>query len=240
MINPKQQQASLSSQSGFTIIESLVALLVAAFLLAAIAPVIVLSVATRVQSRRVESATDAAKSYIDGLRSGTITTAPPATGTSGSTPITLDSYAAPSLGTLTCSANAYCSSPSTDLYCIDGDGDGSCTVNSTKDFVIQVFRYNSNSTDSTDPNKGYSLGLRVYRADGFTNDGVNLKKGTKQATFTGGAGDRKSPLLEITTEISNSSTTFDNFCNRLKQPTATPSPTPTATPTTSPTPQSQC
>src|SRR6476646_10172642 len=61
-----------SSQSGFTIIESLLAILVVSLLMTAISPVIVLSVATRVQAKRVEAGTQAAKTYIDGVRSGVI------------------------------------------------------------------------------------------------------------------------------------------------------------------------
>jgi prepilin-type N-terminal cleavage/methylation domain-containing protein len=221
MIQYKHQQ-EISNESGFTIIESLIAILVAAILLSAIAPVIVLSVATRVQAKRIDSATNAAKTYLDGVKSGTITT-PPTTGESSGTPIKINDYAAPSLGTLTCSANAYCSAPSTDLYCIDGDG-GGCTNNSAIDLVIQAFRYNKATittggvtTNITDPAQGYQLGVRVYRADGFASNGGNLKKApNKQTTFTAGLGDRKSPLVEMTTEISNTSTTFENFCNRLK------------------------
>ena len=72
MIYLKKQHLFPSSNSGFTIIESLVAIIVVGILMTAIAPTIVLSVATRVQARRVEVATDAAQSYIDGVRSGTI------------------------------------------------------------------------------------------------------------------------------------------------------------------------
>jgi len=200
MINHKQQQMFSSNQTGFTIIESLVAILVAGILLAAIAPVIVLSVGTRVQARRVELATDLAKTYLDGVKAGTIP-APPSTGTD-----TLSTYKAPKANTLTCNPNDYCSQPSTDLYCMS-----SCST--AKDFVIQAFRYNTVSNDLTN---GYGLGLRVYRVDAFKdNDSAVLKSGTKQATFTGGPGDRKSPLVEITTEISNSSTTLDSLCKRL-------------------------
>lgn len=60
------------TQSGFTIIESLLAILIVSLLMVAIAPTIVLSVATRVQARRVELATDAARTYIDGVKAGTI------------------------------------------------------------------------------------------------------------------------------------------------------------------------
>jgi len=51
MITPKQ------AQFGFTIVESLMAIVVVAILMTAISPVIILSVATRVQARRVELAT---------------------------------------------------------------------------------------------------------------------------------------------------------------------------------------
>ena len=61
-----------SGESGFTIIESLIALVVVAILMVAIAPVIVFSTATRVQSRRIELGTQAAKSYIEGVRTGAI------------------------------------------------------------------------------------------------------------------------------------------------------------------------
>jgi prepilin-type N-terminal cleavage/methylation domain-containing protein len=241
MVHHKQQQASLSSQSGFTIIESLVAILVVAILLTAIAPVIVLSVATRVQAKRIETATDAAKSYIDGVRSGTITA--PNSPITDSTDIA--DYAAPTAnGSLTCTANAYCSSPANNLYCVSLDGNN-CTTTSTNNFVIQAIRYNKatvtsggSTTNIVDSTKGYQLGIRVYRADGFA-DSTPLKKAKatppnpKQATFTGGGGDRKTPLVEITTEITKG-VTFSDFCDRLRQPSPTPAPSP------APPAQSQC
>lgn len=73
MIPSKQKPPSPpSTQSGFTIIESLLAILIVSLLMVAIAPTIVLSVATRVQARRVELATAAARTYIDGVKAGTI------------------------------------------------------------------------------------------------------------------------------------------------------------------------
>ncbi|WYL96313.1 MAG: hormogonium polysaccharide secretion pseudopilin HpsB [Gloeotrichia echinulata IR180] len=211
MTNDKQQQASVSSQSGFTIIESLVAILVVSLLLAAIAPVIVLSVATRVQAKRIETATDAAKSYIDGVRSGTITAPPsPITGTSDTA---LSSYAAPTAGSLTCgTGSGYCTVPATNLYCFSVDGNN-CTTTNTINFVIQAFRYNKATTTTT---SGYQLGIRVYRADGFASDGGVLKTApNKQNTFTAGLGDRKAPLVEMTTDIGKG-VSFSDFCDRLK------------------------
>ena len=203
-----RKSLSQSCESGFTIIDSLVALIVAAILLAAIAPVLVLSTATRVQSRRVELATQAAKTYIDGVRTNTIAD-PPATNPITTTPA---QYGVPTAGSLTCyTANNYCSSPSADLYCVDSDGDSKCTNTSVKDLIIQAFRYNSSSSDA---NNGYSLALRVYRADGFKGSDA-LKKSTKQNTFTGGIGDRKTPLIEMTTEITKSQTSYSSLCQRL-------------------------
>lgn len=218
MIHQKQQAFS-SSQSGFTIIESLVAIVVVGILLAAIAPVIVLSVATRVQARRVELATDAVQTYIDGVRSQAIPP-PPITDTADNS----GNYPAPPVGNLTCNtANAYCSAPATNLYCIDGDTDGSgCTMSSIRDFIIQALRRNTSSTTSQDT---YQLRIRIYRADGFANDGGNLTIApSKQLIFTNKASDRKAPLLETTTEISSKVMTFSDFCARLKPLRSNPNP----------------
>ncbi len=218
----RYKQKILSNQSGFTIIESLVAIMVAGILMTAIAPTIVLSVATRVQAKRVESAVDASKSYIDGVRSGTITPPPlPANKTEDELKVyDFSQYNAPQQGTLTCTANTYCTSPQTNLYCIDGDADGSCSSTNSRDMIVQAFRYNKNSTD---PEDGFSLGVRVYRADAFKS-GITLKalkdpNTKKESTFTGGTGLKsvQTPLMEITTEISNG-TQFGNFCARLQTP----------------------
>jgi len=71
MITRKQKQCSTqSSQSGFTIVESLMAVVVAAVLMTAIAPVIVLSAATRVQTSGTGN--PSRETYVDGLRGGAI------------------------------------------------------------------------------------------------------------------------------------------------------------------------
>ncbi len=204
-----------SRQGGFTIIESLVAILVVSLLLAAIAPVITLSVATRVQSRRVELATQAARVYIDGVRTQKIT-APGSTGSD-----TLQAYAAPTAtGSLTCTANSYCTAPTeTSLYCVDFDGTGNCETTSLIDIVVQAFRRNSASSN---PNSGYALGIRVYRANAFglsttlsrNNANGNNEKVT-QASFTGGAGQQKAPLLEMTTDINDTVPKYGDLCARL-------------------------
>ncbi|MCV3216761.1 hormogonium polysaccharide secretion pseudopilin HpsB [Plectonema radiosum NIES-515] len=215
---------SKSRQEGFTIIESLVAIVVVSVLLAAIAPVIILSVATRVQARRVEFATQAAKSYIDGVRTKQIE---PPSATSDSL---LKDFPAPTNpGSLNCAANSYCTTtgttstgtpPSpTNLYCIDFDGDNTCKNSSTTDMVVQVFR---NKTSTT----GYALGVRVYRANAFKS-GITfkaLKDSTsnnpikQQQTFTGGTGlgNQQAPLVEMSTDITDTVPSYGDLCNRLQ------------------------
>lgn len=211
-----------NSEGGFTIIESLVAILVVSILLVAIAPVLSLSLATRVQSRRVELATQAARSYIDAVKTKKI--APPVE--TGAT-TTLTAYSAPTAtGTLTCDANFPCTAPTgSSLYCVDFDGiiddsDGKlkCKNTSVTDMIVQGFRYNPANSNSNDAAKGYALGVRVYRADAF-NDSTALLTSTslpnnKQTTFTGGVGQRKAPLVEMTTDINDTVPKYSDLCAR--------------------------
>jgi prepilin-type N-terminal cleavage/methylation domain-containing protein len=228
---------SKSREGGFTIIESLVAIVVVSVLLSAIAPVIILSVATRVQARRIEFATQAAKSYIDGVRTKQIE---PPLATSDSH---LKDFPVPTNpGSFNCAANSYCTTtgttspgnpPSpTNLYCIDIDGvtvppstnatdPPKCQNTSTTDMIVQVFR---NKTSTT----GYALGVRVYRANAFksgitfqaskdtypNNTNKNFKQ---QQTFTGGTGLSKlqAPLVEMSTDINDTIPSYSDLCSRL-------------------------
>jgi prepilin-type N-terminal cleavage/methylation domain-containing protein len=216
MIKRKQQPKNrLYSESGFTIIESLVAIVVAGILLAAIAPVIVLSTATRVQSRRVELATRTAKSYIDGVKTGAIPPpTPPVVLTPNST--TLDGY-------LFDISKVPVPTAITNLYCVDSKNGNSTTCDATQpaQFAIQAFSSASSASDVTNGN-GYHLGLRVYRSDAFkdstplTASSSSTANDTQtQQTFTGGGGNRKAPLIEISTDINTSSTTYESLCSRL-------------------------
>lgn len=140
------------------------AIVVVAILLVSIAPMIVLSVATRVQARRIELGTQAAWSYVDALRSET--TAGPDNG------VYLDlsdSDAAaekrakfikdvfskveppdPSASTAldNCKPTGaaddpypYCEQTKTSsLYCVDNDDEPGCSKDSLTDMVIQSFR----------------------------------------------------------------------------------------------------
>lgn len=212
----KKAVSNIPSEGGFTIVESLVAILVASILLAAIAPVLSLSVATRVQSRRVELATQAAKAYIDAVRTQKIT-APPESGTY--TPAT--NPAPTATGNLTCTANSYCTAPTAttaSLYCVDFDSTNSCETNSLTDMVVQAFRYNPSNSNSNPAITGYTLGLRVYRADAFRGSATLLKNNptkTTQKTFTAGTGQRTAPLVEMTADISDIVPKYSDLCARF-------------------------
>lgn len=208
-----QRQNKQSNQGGFTIIESLIAIIVVAILMTAIAPVILLSTATRLQARRVELATQAAKAYIDGVVAGNID-AP-----AESDKDNIADTSVPIVGSISsCDSGKYCSTDKK-LFCVDGDNDNKCLNTSPKDLIVQSFRTKG------DASKGFGLGVRVYRGDGFK-DGEAFKKGEKQSTIGSagrgengvievGLGNRKTPLVEMTTDISTD-TNFTNFCQRLQ------------------------
>lgn len=216
--------------SGFTIIECLVAIAIVSILMTVIAPVISLAVGNRVQARRVELATQAARDYVNGIQAGVIE-APRQTirlseVDSGNNFVSqrtafANVYPPSTSGSLLCrattSSNFYCSNSATSsLYCVDLDGNG-CTSNSGKDLLIQAFR--SVTPVSADADKGYLLGVRVYRADGFGDKSPLLKSDPKtkrtQLTFSGGMGKIKAPLVEMTTEIVNNQANMQDFCDRL-------------------------
>ncbi|EGK90588.1 prepilin-type cleavage/methylation domain-containing protein [Microcoleus vaginatus PCC 9802] len=204
----QQQNLSQSRDGGYTIIESLVAMIVVSVLMIAIAPVMAFSVATRVQARRTELATQAARTYINALRTGAIKPGVPGF------PIPapagdLGGAAVPTVA---------------DTYCVDLDGDmagGPCAPSSTKDFRVQGAWLNKDATGSDLTSKGYQLLVRVYRADSF--DGtVTLKapkNATKQSVVGSGLGDRTMPVVEMSTEIPpTGAPSYNSISDRLKKP----------------------
>ncbi len=219
MIKYKQQIYS-SGESGFTIIESLVALLVVAILLTAIAPVIVLATATRVQSRRVELATQAAKTYIDSVRTGAI--AAPSVIVSLAVPTALAPRKVAGTGStpgdylINSTDEMPPPTSSTGLYCFTMNGNITTTDCTDKPFEFYIQAAQIKVTGSQ-ANDGYRLGIRVYRANADFTKPLTVSDDTKktQKTFTGGLGDRQAPLIEMTTDIGNSTTSFQALCKRL-------------------------
>lgn len=206
----QHQNLSQSRDGGYTIIESLVAMIVVSVLMIAIAPVMAFSVATRVQARRTELATQAAKAYIDGLRSESIKFGGPIKGFPAR-------YTATNQEDL---ANAPVPGNTDNLYCVDMDGTRDCETSSTKDFYVQGVWLNPDpSITNGDPTlKGYQLLVRVYRADSFA-AGVTLNQ-TPQAKKQSvvGLGDRTKPVVEMSTEIpASGNPSYKSILERLKK-----------------------
>ncbi|MEH2351070.1 MAG: hormogonium polysaccharide secretion pseudopilin HpsB [Nostoc sp.] len=212
-MNPRQLQelSTQSNESGFTIIESLVAILVVAVLLVAIAPVLVMSTATRVQAKRVELATGAAKAFIDAIKSKivsdpTITVTLTADPTRKVSTSTSDYLMSSTLAPTTATKNT--------LYCFNKNGSLANPGCTSDLFYIQAIRAAVTGSDP-DSGQGYRLGIRVYRSDADFDYLTAASGGKKAATFTGGLGDRKAPLVEMTTEIVRGQPSYNALCGRL-------------------------
>ncbi len=197
----QQQNLSQSRDGGYTIIESLVAMIVVSVLMIAIAPVMAFSVATRVQARRVELATQAARTYIDALRTGAIKPEdenlfPPQDAA--------DIPAAPA--------------DVNNLYCVSLDENNVCNVTSRNtDFRVQGVRQ-SVSADNLEAKKaGYRLTVRVYRADA-----TGTLTPTGQSIVGAGLGNPQAPLVVMETEIppapEGGASPYRSLCDRLRQP----------------------
>ncbi|MEG5234424.1 hormogonium polysaccharide secretion pseudopilin HpsB [Microcoleus sp. AT9b-C3] len=203
----QQQNLSQSQDGGYTIIESLVAMIVVSVLMIAIAPVMAFSVATRVQARRTELATQAARTYIDALRTGAIK------------PADVRGFPIPVTNQNNNVAEATAPADSSKLYPLDMDGGGFSPTSSTDFYVQGAWRNPSNPPDPT--KTGYELMVRVYRADSFAS-GVTLKqnpKSEKKQSVVGGLGDRTMPVVEMTTQIprtTGETSAYESLCARLK------------------------
>ncbi|WP_072619402.1 hormogonium polysaccharide secretion pseudopilin HpsB [Spirulina major] len=234
------QPKPTNTESGFTIIESLLAVIVIAIVLVGIGPIIAFSASTRLQSRRIEVGIQSARGYISGVQSGTIAPPPITEAGAGDTvALKLKDVNVPASAALACTSNAYCTAPAPttefSLYCIDQDNDGRCTSTSSNDLIIQAFGKQAPLGSATTPTAdqraeaGYQLGIRVYRANGFQSD-VTLKKssdntstsgGRNQASIvTGGLGSRNLPVVEMTTEMGidgSGGTRYEDFCKRINR-----------------------
>ena len=218
--------AKTRSQRGFTLVEALVAVIVVGILITALTPLLVFSVAARVQARRVDLASQAGRSYIDAVRSGAISVAGlPNTGanklvTDYATPLTTPPKPVKTFEGIDPPdpANYLTSAPPG--VNIDGDGDGQ--VGGTFDFIIQPMRTriipDAPATDEPATvadrdaalrRQGFLVGVRVYRADAFGSAfSPTLYKGlgdpqcsNSRGVFIGSLGNRACPIVVMRAEI---------------------------------------
>ena len=197
-----------SAQSGFTIIEALVALIIASILLIGLAPIVVLSVASRVQARRVDLGTQAARTYIDGLRAAV--NVPPTNNAA--------QFDQPDLGVTPPTAM-----DDTLGICVDKNIKtlASCAAdpNNPPFLYLQAFR-NGLAIPPAQPadvvKQGYCVGVRVYRADAFNGGGAPTEIQPRKNMFTETSTTKNYPLVVMRAEILNQ-TDFNTYASRFPQ-----------------------
>lgn len=205
----QQQNLSQSRDGGYTIIESLVAMIVVSVLMIAIAPVMAFSVATRVQARRVELATQAARTYIDALRTGAIVGPQPGPAGQG--------FPSPFTGSVN-QTNPPVPTASTNpnLYCVDLDGQKCAPRSNISNRAFYVQGAWQNTSNPADPTTtGYPLLVRVYRGDAAFG---SLTAG-QQSVANSGLGDPKAPVVVMQTEIppttKGDASAYRSLCARI-------------------------
>lgn len=185
------------SDSGLTLIECLVAIVVIGITTAAIGPMMVFSVATRVQNQRTEQALQLAQSEIDKVRlivelggnyRDDLAAIPlPSTIT---TDIVRDV-----LAPTTFESTASAITQATDARMVDLDGDGDY------EYAIQLFRTEGISSGSTPV--AFDVGARVYDIRRAEANLGNLVASTAGLMFTSGEGEAGTrPLVALYSQIS--------------------------------------
>lgn len=195
--------------SGYTLLESLMAIVVVAILVAAVAPMLALTTASRVQARRVDQATQALRAYIDGVRGGALPPPQKFVVVDPDFAFKPPFYDYPPATSLSGYVTASDRDPGT---LVDTNGNG-FNINDPQDLVIQAIRPIATATprlliaDKNTPaeldlarKQGYIMVLRVYRADAFS--GGNTPDLTEQPNvLIGGVGSRRNPLVSTFAEV---------------------------------------
>lgn len=200
------------SEQGFTLLESLMGMVVISMVVVTITPPIFLAVATRVQNRRAEQAMQLAQGEVDRVRvlmeQGDSNLPTIASGlnndiTSGSTPTTLS--------TTIKSNNTSCSNLDTGTQvaankALQVDINRDCQP----DFLVQTFRDGGTTALGAGGNQipiVFRIGVRVYAA--MAKDNLNnLEKSCASLQLTTGEGSqRKRPLAAMYTTIARSDST---------------------------------
>lgn len=200
----KRRSSESGQESGFSLLESLIAVAVVSILIVAIAPMVALSTSARINARRIDQATQAARSYVDAVRGGVINVALFPDNLVKSTPNAQSQYVfedpvtpsnsiqAPTTTTFppsTICNNSLANNVPTGKVpgiCIDTNGNG-FSVNDPQDLIVQPMRsgpLSSSSTVTTDlKSQGYWIAVRVYRADALAGTAA-LRTGTEASCAT--------------------------------------------------------
>jgi type II secretory pathway pseudopilin PulG len=218
----KFQNPPPTSESGYTILEGIMAILMVTVMLTLVGPVIAFSVGTRVQAKRIELASQAAKTYVDSLRAGSLP--PPVDNTPDTSALkdrTPPNSGQATGGDLDCDSppnvQGFCNNTKT-LYCVSFDGNNTCTADTDKDrlvdMVVQAQACYPTGTTVLNEKEGYHLLVRVYRANAFgkLTGTEGFKAGKSDSSVTNALGDPSKPLTTFTTYIVPSAdTAFNSF-----------------------------
>ncbi|MDB9527760.1 prepilin-type N-terminal cleavage/methylation domain-containing protein [Oscillatoria sp. CS-180] len=169
-----------SSESGLTLVECIIALVVIGVTGAAIAPMMLVSVATRVQSQKTEQAIELAQSEVDRVR------------------VQFETRELTDLPAIVTAAddkafNHPAPAALADTQEVDVDKDGRL------DFAVQSFLVEKPGIADN-----YEIGVRVYDHNAVANNAAALsKEGTARAGITDSRGDRlEKPLAVLYTDVS--------------------------------------
>lgn len=224
LIKLSKLQSNSTSDKGFTLIETLMAMLITTAILSMVASIFLISTASRVQTLQAERAIDIAQGEIDRVQTyvasgvkGTDTTGKVPPVTTGN----LTSVSAP-----TQIVNQRSELTAGKAIKLDADNDGK------KDFLIQLFRDTGVTFGSGSAANGelafFRMGVRVYSLSAESNVG-SLQTELASVGFTQGLIDEKEkPLAVLYTEIIRGDSKLS--LNQYKQylsPSPSPSPTPT-------------
>jgi prepilin-type N-terminal cleavage/methylation domain-containing protein len=208
--------------SGFTLIESLVAIVVISITLVAITPPIFWATGTRVQNRRAEQALALAQGEIDRVRAeversqSTAVTDLPASAGATSVFATYEGPAPTAAWSKMRSTNPSKNTaegvtaagearfPATNQYIpVDTDGDG------TADFLVQVFRdtgvCDNTPCGATDVPRIFNMTVRVYSA--IAKGSTLAKLENRRASLTGTTGTKQAkdrPLAVLSSQVARS------------------------------------
>ncbi|RZM75978.1 PulJ/GspJ family protein [Leptolyngbya iicbica] len=218
--------ANQASVAGLTLLECLAAIVVVGMIGAAITPVLVLSVATRVQSQKAEQALAVAQGEIDRVRvileqggdradalrdlDPAATSPPPANPlptAAGSTITEVPAPTAPAVPILPADVSADFDQP-TQTIAVFVDPTDDPTDPDDADFAVQRFR-----VEAPDVERGFYIGVRVYDYQAIV-DGDNLGINEGSLGLTSSQGERvRAPMAALysTAFVTAEGTAFCNY-----------------------------
>lgn len=201
------------SEAGLTLLECLVAIAVISITSALIAPVVVISVATRVQSQTAEQALQVAQGEIDNVRSVVERSGDYTSDDLGIASVTTTTVATDVAAPATTAAD-YDLTNATVAKTIDVDRDGD------PDFAVQTFRTQGRA-DSDGRPIAFEIGSRVYTYQAVNDNAANLEDpptgGARLAltSSTGEGMDDQRPVAVLYSRIVKSDET-DSLCDYIE------------------------